>query len=140
LPAGDPAEADAAWTFLVGQDRDIKSLAKSVGFGYEYHPGRKEYLHPAVFMMITPTGRVAQYVYGVHFEPGMVEGAIAAAAMDVTSESTQNFILSCYHYEAPEGLNAFLIMKIAGIVFAILLVLVLGGIHLRSRLSRRPAV
>jgi protein SCO1/2 len=140
LPAGKSAEADESWTFLVGAERDIRSLADAVGFGYAYHPGRKEYLHPATFMMITPTGRVGQYVYGVHFEPPEVEAAIASAAMDITSESTQDFILSCYHYEAPEGLNAFRIMQIAGIIFALGVVMALGGLHLRSRLARRPAV
>lgn len=141
LPAAD--RADDGWHFLVGDRATIRELADTVGFGYTFHPGRKEYLHPSTFMLLTPSGRVAQYAYGVHFEPTFLEGALASAAMDVTTESVQDFILSCYHYEPVEGADGFRVMQIGALAFAGLLVVVLAGLHLRSRLgagTKRPAV
>jgi len=136
LPAA--THADEGWSFLVGKEADIRAVADTVGFHYKYHPGRKEYLHPAVFMMITPLGTVAQYIPGVSFESETLEAAVTSAALGVTTEGTQEFILSCYHYEPPEGFNAFRIMQIVGMVFAALVVIVIVSLHLKSRLSRRP--
>lgn len=133
-----PAEKAAeGWTFLVGPEKNIRAVADAVGFGYRYHPERKEYLHPAVLMTITPKGQVAQYVYGVHFEPEELEGFVTAAGLGAMTESTKNFILSCYHYEAPEGLNAFRIMQVIGMLFAAGVVFFIVILHLKSRLSRR---
>jgi len=136
LPGAD--RADDGWTFLTGDEASIKALTETVGFGYVYHPRRKEYLHPATFMTLTPDARVAQYVYGVHFERGELDAALTSAGLGLTTEASQDFILSCYHYEAPEGANGFRIMRIGAGFFAALVVLALGGLHLRSRLSKRP--
>src|SRR5690606_2530116 len=65
----DRSGSGDGWHFLVGEEESIQTLADATGFEYRYLPERKEYVHPAVFMMCTPDGRISRYLYGVAFDP-----------------------------------------------------------------------
>ncbi len=58
---------EAGWNFLHGSDENIHALAKSVGFTYNYNEVRGEYVHPAVLTLLSPTGTVARYLYGIEY-------------------------------------------------------------------------
>ena len=134
-----PGVADG-WRFLGGDGGSVKQLADAVGFTYRLLPNG-EYVHPAVLIMVAPSGTVAHYVYGVKYDADKVESALAKAALGDTVESSQKFILSCFHYEAPEGYSrkAEIIMRYAGIGFAVLVAagLILLGVRYRRRSSKR---
>lgn len=131
--------AERGWTFLVGDESAVRALADSVGFGYRYYAERDEYLHPSVFMVLSPSGKVTNYTYGVQFDPGDLVHVLTAAAVGESVESAQKFILSCYHY-AGDGENAAraeALMRYAGMGFAGLFAVFLGRLAWRrSRLQQ----
>jgi len=131
-----PAEsADLGWTFLTGDEKDITAVAEAVGFGYRYFAARGEYLHPAALTVISPRGRVSGYLYGVAYEASDLRAALEAAAIESTSEATEKFLLSCFHYESPKGFagTALRVMRYGGLVFVFGLVAVFGAYRVRSR-------
>ncbi len=109
------------WTFLTGTKEDIDAVANAVGFGYTYHEGRKEYLHPAVLTLVSPRGKVSTYIYGVSYDPTDLRDKLLLAGIGETSEAAAKFILSCYHYDAPTGNGAIVanIMSVGGLVFVL---------------------
>lgn len=132
--------ADDGWRFLSGDRGSVKQLADAVGFTYRMLPNG-EYVHPAVLIVISPSGTVAHYAYGVQYPADAMASALAKAALGDTVESSQKFILSCFHYEAPEGYSrkAESIMRYAGIGFAVIVAagLILLGVAYRRRASQR---
>jgi len=91
------------WTFLTGQDSQIRALASAVGFQYRYVPERREYAHAAVFMICTPDGRVSRYLYGVRFEPKTVELSLVEASRGQIGSTLDRVLLFCFHYDAATG-------------------------------------
>jgi protein SCO1/2 len=113
--------ADENWHFLTGSEADIKTIADAVGFGYRYHPERKEYLHPAVLTLVSPRGIVSGYMAGVQYDPIDLRDKLIVASVGDVSEELAEFILSCYHYEATTGNGAIVqkIMRYGGLVFVL---------------------
>jgi len=107
----DHPDADLGWHFLTGTEEQIRSVADSVGFGYRYHPGRKEYLHPAVLTFVSPNGKVSGYMAGLEYDPVKVGDRLYVARLGQISEPFAEFLLSCYHYEAGKG-NGAIVQKI----------------------------
>jgi protein SCO1/2 len=121
-----PDVADKGWHFLTGSEESIRALAASVGFGYRYY--EKEYLHPAVLMSVSPGGVVSGYLYGVKYDPEELERHLKVASIGGTSQAAQKFLLSCYHYEKPEGAGAqaMTVMRYGGLIFVVGLATLLG--------------
>jgi protein SCO1/2 len=115
----DRPGAEDHWHFLTGSEADIKAVADSVGFGYTYHPDRKEYLHPAVLTLVSPRGTVSGYMAGVQYDPVALRDKLIVASVGDVSEGLAEFILSCFHYEAATGNGAIVqkIMMYGGLVF-----------------------
>ena len=59
----------AGWHFLTGAEPQIKELAHAVGFRYAYDPKTKQFAHASAIMVLTPTGRLSRYFYGIDYAP-----------------------------------------------------------------------
>ena len=105
------AGAEGGWHFLTGDEASVKALADTVGFRYVYQPEIDQYAHSAAIMVLTPTGRVAQYYYGLEYSArdlrlGLVEasgGKIGTLADAVT--------LLCYQYDPRSGKYGAAVMR-----------------------------
>lgn len=111
----DPAKR---WPFLLGEQGNIERLAKTVGFRYT-RLGKGNFAHPSVFVVITPSGKVARYLYGIELRPADLKLALMEAASGKIGGSPflNQVLLYCYHYDPVGkryGLAAVNIMKIAG--------------------------
>jgi len=124
-----PDEDRDAWTFLVaavpGDASQIRRIAETVGFQYNYIPERAEWAHPAAFIFLSSAGAVTRYVYGIQFDPGVMEQSIFQAGKAEAATSS-GFLFRCYHYDPSENSHAragLLAMKIG----AASCLLLLGG-------------
>jgi protein SCO1/2 len=111
----DPAKR---WPFLLSREAEIERLAKTVGFRYT-QLGQSNFAHPSVFVVITPSGKVARYLYGIELRPADLKLALMEAASGKIGGSPflNQVLLYCYHYDPAGkryGLAAVNIMKIAG--------------------------
>jgi protein SCO1/2 len=126
--------------FLVGDQKNIRALADSVGFRYKYLPEKDEYVHAAATIILTPDGKISRYLYDVEFGPQTLKLSLLEASKGKIGSTMDQVLLFCYQYDAVTGKYApaaTQIMKIAG-AFA---VLVIGGALLGYwiRESRRSA-
>jgi protein SCO1/2 len=132
-------EAGAGWHFLTGEPDSIRTLADSVGFRYRYLPETGEFAHSAAVIVLTPTGKVSRYLFGVRHDPKTLRLSLVEAADGKIGSPIDQFLLYCYRYDAQEGRYApvaMRLMRLGGGLTALILGVVLAGLWRRDNRKR----
>lgn len=132
--------SDSGWTFLSGSEANIREVARELGFAYNYNEKRDEYVHPAAFVVLTPSGIVARYLYGLEYHPKTLRLSLVEASEGKVGTSIDRLILYCFHYDATEGKYAPVamnIMRLSGGAGALALGGMLTGLWRADR-KRKP--
>jgi len=119
----DIPESAAGWHFLVGKQQDIQKVANTIGFQYK-QIANGHYVHPPLFVLCSPGGKVVRYIHGIKVEPKLLEGALIEAAEGKIGSPINQFVFACYQYNSTTGQytpNAMFLMKLAGIATTIVL-------------------
>ncbi len=88
------------------------------------------FAHPSVFIVLTPDGRIARYLYGIEISPQDLKLALIEAADGKIggSQVLNRVLLYCFHYD-PVGkkyaVAAINLMKIAGAAVLAMLVIMI---------------
>jgi protein SCO1 len=114
-----------AWSFLTSpEERSIQAVANSVGYGYWLDPKTGEYSHEAVLMVLTESGLVSRYLFGIDYPPSDLRMALVEAAQGRLGNLADRIRFMCYQYDpntnsyAPE---AMAIMRLGGLVTVVVL-------------------
>lgn len=91
------------WSFLVGQQTQITEIAKEFGYRYFYDEKSKQYAHPAVIMVLSPTGQISRYLYGLDYSSQDLKFALMEAAEGKIGTTLDKVILSCFIYDNTTG-------------------------------------
>jgi protein SCO1 len=128
-----PGFPPAAWRFLTGDPGTTKRLADSVGF--KFVKVGENYVHAGAIMILSPTGKLTRYMYGVNFLPFDVKLALLEAAEGRTGPTISKLLALCYSYDPVGRTYFFNVTRVAG---AFTLVLA-GGllVVLRARGKRQ---
>jgi protein SCO1/2 len=89
----------AAWRYLIGDPAPVATLARALGFRYAWDERTKQYAHPAVVFVLSPTGRISEYVRGVRFPDGVLEAALQRASAGGVGASTSADLITCFHFD-----------------------------------------
>jgi protein SCO1/2 len=95
---GRPSTAEGIH-FLTGTDESVKKIMKQVGFRYHWDPVTKQWAHTSGAMVVTPTGLISRYLYGISFEPKMLRLSLVEASNGRIGELMDKVLLFCYHYD-----------------------------------------
>jgi protein SCO1/2 len=114
------------WHFLTGQQPQIKQLADAVGFRYHRDLRTGQFIHAAGIMVVTPTGKLAQYYYGVEFSPNDLRLGLIEASRDKIGTVVDQVVLYCYHYDPSTGRYSAVVANIMRLAGAATM-LILGG-------------
>lgn len=120
LDRGDAVD----WAFLTGDALNIRLLAAQLGISYTYDPEQDQYAHPAVVAFLSPTGKIARYVYGLSYQTNDLKFGLIEASEGRVGTTLDRIILSCFHYDATLGRYgpfAFGLIRIAGAVTVLLI-------------------
>jgi protein SCO1/2 len=137
--AGSTTPLPAGWHFLTGSKANIEALAESLGIRYGYNEARKEYVHPAVLVLATPSGRISRYLYGIDYAQKTLSLSLVEAAEGKIGTSVDRLILYCFHYDDSEGKYAPVamnIMRVGGSLTALALGSFLGAYWFRQARRR----
>lgn len=136
---GDP-EAYSGWHFLTGSEANIRKVTNAVGFGFKYIAHKDEYAHPAALILLTPDGKVARYLFGVKYDPFTYEQSLIDASNGEIGSVWNYFIMTCFIYDETAGQYnwaAMGLMRMAGAVTVLIMVLVIGILLLRGSIVQR---
>ena len=99
---GRPGAANG-WHFLTGDEASIRSVANSVGFRFVYDPKTRQFAHPSVITVLTPTGKVSRYFAGIEYPPKELRLALIEASNNHIGSLTEQLFLLCFHYDPASG-------------------------------------
>ncbi len=134
--------AGAGWHFLVGDDQEISALSSSVGFAYRWNEESKQFIHQAAIYVLTPSGVLSRYLYGVMFEPKTIRLSLLEASDGGIGSPLDQIVLYCFHYDATAGtysLAATNLMRAGGVVTVLFLGGLIWSLRMRSRRRKRTA-
>ena len=114
------------WHFLTGNQASISLLTESVGFRYAWDEGSKTYAHASGIMILTPSGKISRYFYGIDYAPSDLKLSLIAASSRKIGTPTERILLYCFHYDPRTGKYGILVWRMVQVGCA-LTVLALGG-------------
>jgi protein SCO1 len=129
-------DAVGAWHFLTGQKAQIDRLTDAVGFHYAYDPRTGQYVHTAGIVVITPEGKVAQYFYGVTFDPQFLRLALVQSSKNKIGSVVDQILLYCCTYNPDTGRYQATIARVLQIAGALTILLLGGGLLLLYRATK----
>jgi protein SCO1 len=106
------AEAEQGWHFLTGSKESIDALTKAAGFQYEYIEKTGQFAHATAIMVLTPSGRISQYYYGVEFAPKDLRLGLIQASGNKIGTVVDQVLLYCYHYDPATGKYGAIISRV----------------------------
>jgi protein SCO1/2 len=119
-------EAAKGWHFLTGTEENVKAFAAQVGFKYKWDDEGKQWAHQAAAYVVTPTGRISRYLYGIQLPVSNFRLAMLEASGGKIGGVMDKIAMFCFKYDPSRRTYAFYawnVMRAAGA----LTVLVLGG-------------
>ena len=87
------------WPFYVTDALGAEKLMNALGLHAVRDADTGDYAHPAVIMVLSPTGQISRYVYGIDFAPRDVRLALLEASQERVGSSWERLLLRCYAYD-----------------------------------------
>jgi protein SCO1 len=128
----DPA-ASAGWHFLTGQKSQIDRVTDAVGFHYKYIPQTQQYAHAAGIVVLTPTGKVGQYFYGIRYPEQDLRLALVQSSKEKIGSTVDELLLYCCTYDPDTGRYHALIGRVLQLVGLATIILLGTAILLLQR-------
>ena len=132
--------ASNGWWFLVGDEKSIAQLTNETGYRFQFDPQTRQYAHPSGVIVLTPSGKISRYIFGVNFEPKDLLDALTAAKEEKSTSVISQIILLCYHYNPITGRYGALILSILRIASVGFVGLIAGWVWLMARRSATQTV
>lgn len=133
------------WRYLVAAPAASAALARAIGFRYFFDPRNGQYAHAAGVVVVSPTGGVTQYLFGVKFAPLTLRLALINASQGRIGSLVDRLVLLCCAYDAATGRYSLLISRVL-LGMGVLTLLTLGALivalrctELRARASGAPS-
>ncbi len=107
-------QAKKAWHFLTGTEENVQGIMHELGFSFL--KDKEEFAHAAVFMVLTPNGKISRYFYGIQYKPRDVRLALVEAARGRIGSTLERVFLYCFHFDALRGKYTLVAMNLVRVV------------------------
>ncbi len=128
------------WHFLTGDEANIRRVTDAIGFDFRYDERQGQYAHPAAIYLLTPSGTIARYLYGIQFEPSDLKLGLLEASEGRSITTVERLLLYCYHYD-PQGkkyaIVAMRVMRVGGVITMFLIGGLIATLWWRERRNAR---
>jgi protein SCO1/2 len=121
---------DKAWRFLTGDKETILRLTDAAG--YRFQKVGTEFLHPVVFFVISPEGKIVRYLHGTHVLPKDLTLALYEAKTGKVGTTIRKMVQYCFSFDPEQKTYVFNILRVSATAILTTLAifaafLVLGG-------------
>jgi len=132
-------ETASGWHFLTGSRESIEAVTSAANFRYRFDAKNDYFAHASGVLLLTPSGRISRYFYGVEF-PGrdMRLGLVDASAGKIGSP-IDHVLLFCYHYDPSSATYSASILKIMRFGAVLTIVTLVGAILIFRRRDHRAS-
>lgn len=112
--------------WYVVRSKEAEKLLRAIDYRYRYDEKLGEFDHPNLYVVLTPSGRVSRYLYGVNPKLRDLELAVLEAKREeVRLSPIEGFWLRCFRYNPERGtyeVDWFFVLNVAGGMFTFTLV------------------
>jgi protein SCO1/2 len=139
----DRAGSEKGWHFLTGSEESVKSLTDQIGFSFRWDENIQQFAHSAVAYVLTPSGQISRYLYGIQFDPQTVRMSLLEASEGKIGSVIDQIILFCFQFDPSKNkytLYAFNIMRIGAVVMILIMTALLLPTWLRERRGAMKAL
>jgi protein SCO1/2 len=136
LEAQTGREAPPDTYALTGQAAAIHQVTDALGYRYAWDARIGQYAHAAAFAVITPSGRLSRWFYGLSPNPNELAQALQTAREDRVGGWAQQLLLICFHYDPNTGRYTPEIMKVLRLA-GVLTMLAIGLVVFLAQRRRR---
>jgi protein SCO1 len=137
---GKPGDS-VGWHFLTGNPDQIARAAAAAGYKFKYIETDREYAHPAVLIVASPTGKITRYLYGAEYNPQTVRLSLVEAANGTIGSTIDKIMLRCFRFDPNTGkYSKFAVdsLRIAGLLTVVLMIAVFVPLWIRSARKGGP--
>jgi protein SCO1 len=123
------------WIYLTGDSVNIYKLVNAVGFKFKRIGN--DYIHPGCITILSGTGKITRYLYGVTFLPLDVKLSLIEAQKGLARPTINRVLSYCFAYD-PEGRRYTLaVTKISATVIIFFAVVLFLTLIIQSAMKRR---
>lgn len=136
-------DSQHGWHLLTGPGANSARLAEQVGFQFQYDERSGQYAHAAGLLVLTPTGEISRYFYGIDFSPRDLRLGLVEASAGRIGNRVDQILLYCFHYDpltGRYGLAIFNTLRIAGVSFVLALASYIAISLRRERKQAHPII
>ncbi len=106
------AGADRGWHFLTGDAEAIRRVTDAVGYRYTYDEPIRQWAHASALIVLTPSGRVSQYFFGIEYDPSALKYSLIEASGGKIGSFIDHALLFCFKYDPTTGKYSVAIMRV----------------------------
>lgn len=105
-------ENQDSWIYLTGTQENISAITAAAG--YVYKPQGLDFAHPSVIMVLSPSGKITRYLYGLIYLPFDVKMAIIEAQKGIARPSINKVLEYCFAYNPTSKTYSLQVTRIFG--------------------------
>jgi protein SCO1 len=131
-------DAEHGWIFYTGDSTNISKFLNSLG--YMVKRTGKDWVHPSATIMVSPTGKITRYLYGVYFLPFDLKMAAVEASQGRSGPTINKMLNFCFSYDAKGKKYVFNITKVFGSLIIVAALVFFFSLVLKTKRSKKPTV
>lgn len=129
-------DVEHGWVFYTGDSANISRFLNSLG--YMVKRTGKDWVHPSATVMVSPTGKITRYLYGVYFLPFDLKMAAVEASKGRSGPTINKMLNFCFSYDAQGKKYVFNITKVFGSLIMLGAGILLLTLILKSKKDKKP--
>jgi protein SCO1 len=133
-------ETAAGWHFLTGSKDSIDAVAKAANFRFSFDANSGLFAHASGILLLTPSGRISRYFYGVEYPSRDVRLGLVDASEGKIGTPIDHLLLYCFHYDPSSARYSATILRIIRLGGVATIVLIVAGIVIFRRRDDHSAV
>ncbi|MFN7065748.1 MAG: SCO family protein [Aquificaceae bacterium] len=123
--------------WIVAKSEEVERFLEAIDYKYRYDERFKEFEHPNLYVVLTPSGKVSRYIYGVN--PRLRDlklSVLSAKTEEIRLSPIESFWLRCFRYNPDKGTYqidwAFVFNVLGGLLTFLVVPLLVWGKDLRE--------
>jgi protein SCO1 len=133
-------ETTAGWHFLTGSRDSIDAVAKAANFHFSFDSKSGIFAHASGILLLTPSGRISRYFYGVEYPSRDVRLGLVDASEGKIGTPIDHLLLYCFQYDPSVARYSATVLRIIRLGGIATIVLMVAGFVIFRRRDDRPAL
>jgi protein SCO1/2 len=119
------------WIYLTGWQENIDTITDAAG--YRYKPQGLDFAHPSGIIIVSPSGKITRYLYGLTFLPFDLKMAIIESQKEIARPTINKVLELCFAYDPVGRTYTLQITRIIGGLTVFIAVIVFIVLLIRGR-------